>query len=98
METNNNCNIETTQNVPNKGKNIKKNYVLNLIYQITAILLPLIVTPYIARVLLPEGVGVYSFCFAIITYFTLIGFTLKLTVPEECIHGCVKSVFKSVKK
>ena len=55
-----------------KKNSIKKNYVFNLIYQITIILLPLIVTPYIARVLTAEGVGIYSFCFATITYFTIL--------------------------
>lgn len=53
-------------------KNIKKNYLLNLIYQITLIIVPLIVTPYISRVLLADGVGKYSFSFSLITYFTLL--------------------------
>jgi O-antigen/teichoic acid export membrane protein len=37
------------------------------------IIVPLVVTPYISRVLLPEGVGKYSFSFSIITYFTIFG-------------------------
>lgn len=52
-------------------KSIKKNYLLNLLYQITLIIVPLIVTPYSARALQPEGIGQYSFCFSIISYFTL---------------------------
>jgi O-antigen/teichoic acid export membrane protein len=35
------------------------------------VIIPLIITPYISRVLLPEGVGKYSFAFSLITYFTL---------------------------
>ena len=54
-----------------KGKSIKKNYILNLLYQITLIIVPLIVTPHTARALLAEGIGQYSFCLSIITYFTL---------------------------
>ena len=54
-----------------KTKSIKKNYILNLMYQITLIIVPLIVTPHSARALLAEGLGQYSFCFSIITYFTL---------------------------
>lgn len=53
-------------------KSIKKNYILNLIYQVTLIIVPLIVTPYSSRILLPEGIGQYSFCYSIITYFTLL--------------------------
>ncbi|MBQ7797912.1 MAG: oligosaccharide flippase family protein [Clostridia bacterium] len=54
-----------------KNKSIKKNYIFNLIYQILLVVIPLIVTPYISRVLLPEGVGKYSFALSIVTYFTL---------------------------
>ncbi len=52
-------------------KSIKKNYILNLINQILVIIIPLILAPYISRVLQPEGVGKYSFVNSIITYFTL---------------------------
>lgn len=50
---------------------IKKNYLYNLTYQIVAILVPLVTTPYISRVLGAEGVGIYSFTNSIVTYFTL---------------------------
>ena len=49
----------------------KKNYVYNLIYQILCILLPLVTTPYISRVLSPEGVGQTSFALSICSYFTI---------------------------
>ena len=54
-----------------KLKSVKKNYIYNLIYQITLIIIPLIITPYASRKLLPEGIGRYSFSFSLITYFTL---------------------------
>lgn len=57
---------------------LKKNYIYNVIYQILLILIPIIVTPYISRVLNPEGVGEYSFSSSLITYFTIfasLGFT-----------------------
>lgn len=53
------------------SKSIKKNYIFNLIYQLFLVIIPIIVTPYISRILLPEGVGKYSFAFSLITYFTL---------------------------
>lgn len=55
------------------GKNIKINYLYNLIYQLTAVLLPLITMPYIARTLNPEGIGINSYTNANIQYFVLLG-------------------------
>ena len=52
-------------------KSIKKNYVYNVIYHILVIVIPIIVTPYVSRVLGSEGVGQYSFSYSIITYFTI---------------------------
>lgn len=55
------------------GKNIRTNYFYNLIYQLTAVLLPLITMPYIARTLNPEGIGINSYTNANIQYFVLLG-------------------------
>ena len=52
-----------------KPKSVKKNYIYNLIYQLFLVIVPLVVTPYVSRVLQPEGVGAYSFSFSIINYF-----------------------------
>lgn len=54
------------------NKSLKKNYIYNLSYQLLALLLPLITTPYISRVLGASGVGVYSYTTAIVSYFVLI--------------------------
>lgn len=50
---------------------IKGNYLYSSFYQILSIILPLIVAPYIARVLGAEGVGTYSYYFAVANYFLL---------------------------
>ncbi len=50
---------------------IKKNYIYNLSYQIFTLLLPFIVTPYISRVLHPDGVGFFSYANSVATYFSL---------------------------
>lgn len=55
----------------NKTKSIRKNYIYNLTYQILQLITPLITTPYLARVLEADGVGIYSFADSIIQYFTL---------------------------
>lgn len=55
----------------NRDKSIKKNYIYNLIYQLSVIIIPIITTPYISRVLNADGVGIYSYTISIVTYFTL---------------------------
>ena len=52
-------------------KNIKRNLVYNFSYQILAIILPLITTPYVSRVLGPTKVGEYSYSYAIAYYFVM---------------------------
>lgn len=52
-------------------QSIKKNYLYNTIYQILSLIIPLIVTPYVSRVLGASGLGVYSYTLSIVTYFTL---------------------------
>lgn len=51
--------------------NIKRNYAYNMAYQVLALLVPLVTIPYVSRVLGADGVGTYSFCLSIVTYFTL---------------------------
>lgn len=56
-----------------KEKNVAKNYIYNLAYQIIAIIIPLITTPYLSRVLGAENIGIYSYTLSIATYFILFG-------------------------
>lgn len=56
-----------------KNEKIVENYVLNLIYQMLTILLPIITTPYLSRVLGAENIGIYGYTISIVTYFTLLG-------------------------
>ncbi len=55
------------------AKSIFKNYLYNVAYQIATLLVPLITTPYISRVLLPEGVGTAAFTNSITSYFVIAG-------------------------
>lgn len=52
---------------------ILKNYLYNASYQVFLLLVPLITTPYIARVLGPSGVGINAYTNSIIQYFVLFG-------------------------
>ena len=54
-------------------KKITVNYIFNLLYQILVIILPLITTPYVSRILGPDGIGTYSYTTSIVTYFILFG-------------------------
>ncbi len=52
-------------------KSVKRNYIYNLIYQIFLLIVPIAVTPYLSRVLGPEGNGQYSFTYSIVNFFVL---------------------------
>lgn len=52
---------------------VVKNYLYNASYQIFVLIIPLITTPYLARVLGPTGVGINSYTNSIIQYFVLFG-------------------------
>ena len=50
---------------------VKKNFIYNFSYQILIMILPIVTTPYIARVIGPEGVGVQSYTYSVANYFVL---------------------------
>ena len=51
---------------------LKRNYIYNLLYRIVMVITPLITAPYISRVVGPEGIGQYSFTYAVSHYFLII--------------------------
>ena len=57
-----------------KDASIKKNFLYNISYQMISALVPIILTPYIARVLTANGVGISSYVTANVTYFQLFSF------------------------
>lgn len=52
---------------------VGKNYLYNLTYQISLIILPIITVPYVTRVLGSNGIGINAFTNANIQYFILFG-------------------------
>ena len=53
------------------GKSIKVNYFLNMSYQVLVLLVPIVTTPYIARTLGAEGIGIYSYTYSVVSCFVL---------------------------
>lgn len=81
-----------------KEPNIILNYIYNLMYQLLAVVLPLVLTPYISRTLKAEAIGAYSFCSSIATYFSLIsilGLNLYGQLEISKCRNDIKSVTKS---
>ena len=50
---------------------LKSNFIYNAIYQILILIIPFITTPYIARTIGAEGVGIYSYTYSIVLYFMM---------------------------
>lgn len=55
----------------NSKTNVGKNVIYQTVYQILAVITPLITSPYVSRVLGAEGLGEYSFAWTNALYFTL---------------------------
>ena len=52
-----------------KKNNLKTNLIYNIVYQISALVLPFITAPYISRVIGAKGLGTYSYYNSIALYF-----------------------------
>ena len=52
-------------------KSVTQNYIYNLMFQILTVIFPIITTPYLARILGAEQIGIFSYTFSIVTYFVL---------------------------
>ena len=53
------------------AKSIKRNYIYNLSYQLLLMITPLLTTPYLSRILGPDGIGKVSFANSFVAYFSL---------------------------
>lgn len=68
-----------------KPKSIKKNFIYNIIYQLFMLIAPLIVTPYVSRILGAEGIGLYSYANSIVSYFLLVAVLGTATYGQRAI-------------
>ena len=53
------------------AKSIKKNYIYNILLNISKVIFPLITAPYVSRVLEPDGVGLFNFANTYANWFAL---------------------------
>lgn len=53
------------------SKSIKKNFLYNIILNISKVAFPLITAPYVSRVLEPDGLGLFNFSNVYVSYFAL---------------------------
>lgn len=54
-----------------KETSIRKNYLYSLIAKIVALIVPLVITPYVSRILGADGAGVCSYIASLVSYFVL---------------------------
>ncbi len=52
-------------------KEVKKNFIYNLLYQVFVLVFPIILIPYTSRVLGVEAIGIYSYTYSIVSYFIM---------------------------
>lgn len=57
----------------NKKPSVASNYIMNSLLSVFNLLVPLVTTPYIARKLGSQNLGIYSYCMSFRTFFAMIG-------------------------
>ena len=65
-------------------KSIKRNFVWNVLLQVSALVFPLIIYPYVSRVIGSDGIGKTSFATSVIVYFSIIA---QLGIPTYGIRS-----------
>lgn len=95
--------MRTVVNKKALNPSVKRNAVLNIIYKISSMIFPLIVYPYVSRVLLSGGLGKVAFFTNITNYAMLIGSlgistygiraTAKVRDDKEKLSKVVKELF-----
>lgn len=66
---------------------IRRNFIYDLINNVTGLLFPLITFPYISRILNPEGIGQVAFAQSIIAYLVMFA---ALGIPTYALRGVAK--------
>lgn len=70
-----------------KKHSIKYNFIMKSSAMAMSVLVPLLIYPYVSRVLMPEGIGKVNFAQSVIYYFTVLA---QLGTPTYGIRECAK--------
>jgi len=70
-----------------KQKSLKKNFLYNSLLKVSNIIFPIITFPYVARILLAEGIGKVEFSLSVIQYFILLS---QAGIPTYAVRECAK--------
>lgn len=76
------------------NNSIKKNYIYNICYQLLNIVYPIVLTPYISRVLDTDSIGCVSFIESVVSYFTLFALFGISTYGQRAISYCRDSKYE----
>ena len=63
------------------------NFIMNAVLGVSAVIFPLVTTPYVSRILLPEGTGKVALAVSVVTYFNLFA---QLGIPTYGIRACAR--------
>ena len=66
------------------AKSITRNYVYNIIYQVLSRVVPLVLTPYLGRVLGADGIGEFSYASSIVAFFIIF-----VEIPKDVLYLCI---------
>lgn len=80
-----------------KKQSLKKNYIYNFISQILSLIIPLITTPYLARIFHETGSGQIAFANNIISYFTMFANLGFLIYGQKAIARCQDDTYERSK-
>ena len=67
---------------------MKKNFIYNSLYQVLSLIIPIVTTPYLSRTLGVDSIGVFSYTFSIVTFFTIFAVLGTTTFGQRKIAFC----------
>lgn len=70
-----------------QNKSVKKNYIMNIVLSMSSFIFPLIVFPYVARIIKPVGLGKVSMATSVISCLSIFA---QLGIPTYGIRECAK--------
>lgn len=79
-------------------KSVKLNVFLQIFYQILAIIVPFVTTPFVSRIFGTDGIGEYTFSYTIILYFSIFSLLGTSTLGTRTIASCLDNKEKRDKE